>query len=474
MINCKNQIFIIVLPPYALTAAGTTPSNPRSTNTYTYATDGWGDRLTAYNGTAITYDDMGNPVSYSNGAGSYTFTWSGRQATTIQKGPLTYYLTYNDEGMRTSKTVNGVTTTYYVSGTQILAEETNGNVTVYLYDSEGAPLGMQYHGASYAADDWDVFWYERNIFGDVIAVYDEAGILLISYTYDAYGQMGSMSHNNGYSTQAYYNPFRYRGYYYDRDLSLYYLSTRYYDCRTGRFVSPDNMGYLGANGDLNSYNLYAYCSNNPSNYKQRPISSVGSIADSMSSGTIGGGFLHIASVSGGNLGVFNQTIKGSFRNGFWFGNGSITGFYADWNARTQISLRKGTIKVGIAGKFSVLNASGQIGFGTDDLNLSLKVVGDALTASGMTGIFIDPKKGTYFIGAEAKATALSGRVGGQLDIFGLQIEVGLSGELGSIGGRLGVGVRPTNDGKMQFYYGSGLALGVGWDFYIRIRFDELF
>ena len=30
-----------------------------------------------------------------------------------------------------------------------------------------------------------------------------------------------------------------------------------------RFISADAIGYLGANGDLISYNLYAYCSNNP-------------------------------------------------------------------------------------------------------------------------------------------------------------------------------------------------------------------
>ncbi len=104
------------------------------------------------------------------------------------------------------------------------------------------------------------------------------------------------------------------------------------------------------------------------------------------------------------------------------------------------------------------------------MNLSLKATGDALTVSGMAGIFIDHKKNTYFIGVDAKATALSGRVGGQLDIFGLQVETGLSGELDSIGGRLGIGLRPTNDGKMEFYFGFGFALGVGWDFYIRIRF----
>ena len=38
------------------------------------------------------------------------------------------------------------------------------------------------------------------------------------------------------------------------------------DTATGRFLSPDSVNYLGANGDLNSYNLYAYCSNNPIMY----------------------------------------------------------------------------------------------------------------------------------------------------------------------------------------------------------------
>ena len=269
------------------------------------------------------------------------------------------------------------------------------------------------------------------------------------------------------------NPFRYKGYYYDEETKLYYLTSRYYDPEVGRFITPDYINCLDPKS-ITGLNLYAYCVNDPVNYKQRHVSSGGSITDSTFSGTLGVGFVPIVGVTGVSSGIFNQTLKGSFRNGLLFGSGSITSLYADWNARAQISLRKGTVKVGIAGKFSVLNVSGQIGFGTEDLNLSLKAVGDALTVSGMAGIFIDPKKNTYFIGAEAKTTALSGRVGGQLDIFGLQIEAGLSGELGSIGGRLGIGLRPTNDGKMEFYFGSGFAIGVGWDFYIRIRFDELF
>ena len=55
-------------------------------------------------------------------------------------------------------------------------------------------------------------------------VYDEAGTKLISYRYDAYGNCFSTYYNGGYSTSAVNNPFRYRGYYYDADLELYYLS----------------------------------------------------------------------------------------------------------------------------------------------------------------------------------------------------------------------------------------------------------
>ncbi len=246
---------------YSLTAAGTTPSNLYSTYTYSYSTSAWGDLLTSYNGREITYDEIGNPISYYNGV-SYTFAWTGKELTGLVKSGNTYSFTYNDAGIRTTKTKNGVTTTYYLSGSQILAEETSGNVTVYIYDSEGLPLGMQYHGASYAEDIWDVYWYEKNIFGDIVAVYDETGTKLISYEYDAYGRWWSMQHNGGYSTTAYNNPFRYRGYYYDKDLELYYLNSRYYDGYTGRFISADNALYHSILG----YNMYAYCHNNPVNF----------------------------------------------------------------------------------------------------------------------------------------------------------------------------------------------------------------
>ncbi len=136
---------------------------------------------------------------------------------------------YNDEGIRTSKTVNGVRTDYYLNGTNIVAEVTNGNVTLYLYDATGSVIGMQYHASSYAEGVFDSSWFEKNAQGDIVAVYSANGTKLASYTYDAWGNFTVSYTNGGESTYAANNPFRYRGYYYDTDLGLFYLNSRYYD-----------------------------------------------------------------------------------------------------------------------------------------------------------------------------------------------------------------------------------------------------
>jgi len=249
---------------YFLTAEGETPTLIKKTLSYGCSTAEWGDLLISYGEdepVSITYDDIGNPLSYYNGE-NYTFSWTGRRLTGAVKGSNSYSFTYNDEGIRTSKTKNGVTTTYYLNGSQIMAEETSGNVTVYLYDSQGMPIGMQYHGADYAADVWNTYWYEKNLQGDVVAVYTHAGTKLVSYKYDAWGYTSITYHNSGSSTTAKKNPFKYRGYYYDTDFGFYYLNSRYYDSNTGRFINADEV-MSGVNGSLHGFNLYSYCFNNP-------------------------------------------------------------------------------------------------------------------------------------------------------------------------------------------------------------------
>ena len=77
--------------------------------------------------------------------------------------------------------------------------------------------------------------------------YIENGTKLVSYTYDAGGNVTTTYHNSGASTAAQYNPLRYRGYYYDTELGFYYLNSRYYDPDSGRFkFGPPSIG-IGAN-----------------------------------------------------------------------------------------------------------------------------------------------------------------------------------------------------------------------------------
>jgi len=130
--------------------------------------------------------------------------------------------------------------------------------------SEGSPIGFRPREHSYASGTWDVFWYEKNLQGDVISVYNNAGTKLVSYKYDARGNFSKTSHNSGSSTRGWYNPITYRGYYYDGDLSFYVLGTRYYDPATGRFLSPDAYDVVSVTPmALTDKNLYAYCDNNP-------------------------------------------------------------------------------------------------------------------------------------------------------------------------------------------------------------------
>ncbi len=62
----------------------------------------------------------------------------------------------------------------------------------------------------------------------------------------------------------YKNAFRYRGYYYDVETGLYYVSSRYYDPEVCRFINAD--GYASTGQGFAGNNMFAYCNNNPVNY----------------------------------------------------------------------------------------------------------------------------------------------------------------------------------------------------------------
>ena len=94
-----------------------------------------------------------------------------------------------------------------------------------------------------------------------MAVYNKSGQKLISYTYDAWGKQTVTNYTGSNSTFAIYNPFTYRGYYYDAETGFYYLNSRYYDPIVGRFINAD--GYVSTGQGIIGNNMYAYCGNNP-------------------------------------------------------------------------------------------------------------------------------------------------------------------------------------------------------------------
>ena len=113
--------------------------------------------------------------------------------------------------------------------------------------------------------EYDTYYFEKNLQGDIIAIYTESGTKIGSYTYDAWGNC-TVSTESGTTTiqkriARTLNPFRYRGYYYDTDTGLYYLQSRYYNPKWGRFLNAD--GYVSTGTGLLGYNMYAYCDNNP-------------------------------------------------------------------------------------------------------------------------------------------------------------------------------------------------------------------
>ncbi len=235
---------------YAYTTGDLTGKTATKTVKYDYGNSAWGDELTSYNGESIVYDKIGNPTSYRG----WGMTWQGRQLVKAEKDKKLSF-TYDSEGIRTSKTVGSTTTKYLLNGTQILAQTTNGKTLCFFYDQQGNRVAM--------ADGSNHFYYYiYNLQGDVIALADAStGKLAVTYTYDAWGKLVKLEDTtaNSVGTQ---NPFRYRGYYYDTETSLYYLQTRYYDPEVGRFINADAHIVTDQDSVLTT-NMYAYCQNNP-------------------------------------------------------------------------------------------------------------------------------------------------------------------------------------------------------------------
>ena len=239
-----------------------TDSNGTTSNAYEYNNSNWGDVLTSYNGQNITYDEIGNPLTYRDGM---SMTWkNGRQLATLTNGDTSISYGYDSGSVRTTKTVNGVKYTYAYLNGQLMYETRGDAKFYYSYDANGILYNVRYTltdgGTEYS------YYYTHNSRGDIVGIYNGAGELKAHYEYDAWGNVISITDNNGNAITnpnhiGNLNPFRYRGYYQDTETGLYYLMSRYYDPITHRFINAD--GYFQSGGSILDANTFAYCGNNP-------------------------------------------------------------------------------------------------------------------------------------------------------------------------------------------------------------------
>lgn len=203
-----------------------------------------GDRLISYNGENCAYNNLGNPTEYRGKEVEWQY---GTRLTKL--GTTTF--AYDGLGRRIRK-----------NGLQFLYDSENNLIyqskgLEFIYDTTGV-AGLKYNDS--------VYFYRKDAQGNIIAILDNNGTVVVKYNYDAWGRHNITDADGKPIMDAehigYLNPFRYRSYYYDVETRLYYLQTRYYDPEVGRFISQDDIDYAEPEV-INGINLYAYCGNNP-------------------------------------------------------------------------------------------------------------------------------------------------------------------------------------------------------------------
>ncbi|MEW4286212.1 DNRLRE domain-containing protein [Priestia koreensis] len=211
------------------------------------------NQLVSVDGTTYTYDANGN--LQSDGSNTYVYnTFNQLEEVKDSQGQTIATYTYDEDGKRVSSTTSSGTVKYFYDGDKVLYETDGSNNVLreYTYDNDGHPSTITTNGNTY--------YYLYNGHGDVIALTDESGNMVASYSYDAWGNILSQT-----GEMADVNPYRYAGYRYDNKTGFYYLMARYYDPNVGRFITRDTFqGFVDTPLSLNQY---IYTENNPVMYE---------------------------------------------------------------------------------------------------------------------------------------------------------------------------------------------------------------
>jgi|GEM_PF-1128542 len=236
--------------------------------TYSYGYDAAGNRRNA-NGVSYTpnsinqYDFVGTqPYDYdkngnltSDGFFTYSYDLDNRLIIATAAGTTVAY-TFDGEGKRIARAVDGVTTNFVISFDRIIEErDANWDVTAeYVYGPGLDEMLSMTRGVA-------TYYYLADGLGSVLAVTDEGGAVVESYEYDPFGNVSIFDGDElPLSQSAIENPYLFTGRRLDHETSLYYYRARHYDPRIGRFLQRDPLGFW------DGVHLYSFVGNNPVNH----------------------------------------------------------------------------------------------------------------------------------------------------------------------------------------------------------------
>ncbi len=197
------------------------------------------NRLTNWNGQALSYDDNGNLTS----DGTTTYTWNSRDQLVALAGATSASFAYDGLGRRKSKTVNGVSTAYLYDGMNPIQEQSGATIQANLLAGPGLDQWVA------RTQGGQTVSYLPDALGSTLALANASQALTTSYTYEPYGKTTTSGAATG-------NAFAYTGREND-GTGLYYYRARYYHPGIARFVSEDPIGLAGG------YNTYAYVDGDP-------------------------------------------------------------------------------------------------------------------------------------------------------------------------------------------------------------------
>ena len=222
--------------------------------------------------------------------------------------------------------MNGTTTDYYWLNGVLQGQKTGSEYIAFLYDGDGTAYGMLVKNGTTET----YYYYIYNLQGDVTGILDSDGNVVVSYSYNAWGKVESVTGTMA-DTVGQKNPLRYRGYYYDGETGFYYLTSRYYDPEVGRFINADSQ--LNEKDGVLGYNLFAYCQNNPVMYSDPTGHSI-----TLACIIIG---VVVGAVIGGCAGAYISKKKTGKVNGWAVAGGVVAGGLlgglAGWGAGAAIA-----------------------------------------------------------------------------------------------------------------------------------------